>query len=321
MKNNLVSIIVPVYNGEKYIKNCIDCLLNQTYDDIEIIVVNDGSTDHTLDIIMGYNHPKIKLISIPNGGVSNARNIGLTKAKGKYVLFVDSDDHIKLNTIEILVKLAIENGSDFIRFNGFIENDQHEFNQIEFDIPNITLSTNNTNEIIYVFNKINALRCYTPLLFMKNDRIKPFNTELKYLEDKLFYLENLTVPNKNILFYDIPLYYYRLNESSKTKSTKNIKANFKDIIDARICLIELVSKVSPNNVMLINNSINVLILHRLRYYVNRINKDEFIEICNYLKNELNIKYDKLTNFKYDLLGYLFNKKSFKLLRRILLLKK
>ena len=97
-----ISVIIPVYNGEKYIQRCVDSVLNQTYSDIEIIVINDGSTDNTENILKSYSN--IVLINKENEGVSKARNTGLSLAKGDYVYFCDADDYLEKNAFEILIK-------------------------------------------------------------------------------------------------------------------------------------------------------------------------------------------------------------------------
>ena len=87
-----VSVIVPVFNSEKYINRCIESILCQSYSNLEIILVDDGSTDSTYDICKSFFDQRILLLQKENGGASSARNYGLLKAKGKYICFVDSDD-------------------------------------------------------------------------------------------------------------------------------------------------------------------------------------------------------------------------------------
>ena len=103
-----VSVIVPVYNGGDFIETCIKDILNQTLKDIELILVNDGSEDNTLDICKKYAEydNRIILINQENKGVSIARNNGINKAKGKYICFIDSDDRIKEEYLETLYNLA-----------------------------------------------------------------------------------------------------------------------------------------------------------------------------------------------------------------------
>ena len=113
-----ISIIVPVYNVEKYLKECLDSLINQTLEDIEIICINDGSTDNSLAILEEYQKKdsRIKVFSQKNQGVSAARNLGIEKATGEYLTFLDSDDRLELNTCEILYKETIAKNSDFLFF-------------------------------------------------------------------------------------------------------------------------------------------------------------------------------------------------------------
>lgn len=99
--SDLVSIIVPVYNAEKYLNKCLDSIVNQTYSNLEIILINDGSTDNSLSICNDYTNKDGRIIVIDkhNTGAADSRNEGLKKATGKYIMFVDSDDFIDLNII------------------------------------------------------------------------------------------------------------------------------------------------------------------------------------------------------------------------------
>lgn len=108
--NELVSVVVPVYNAEKYLSRCLDSLLAQTYTNFELICVNDGSTDHSGKILDAYviQDSRIRVMHIPNGGVSNARNTALNVAKGKYVLFVDADDWVEPEHIALLLPIGDE---------------------------------------------------------------------------------------------------------------------------------------------------------------------------------------------------------------------
>lgn len=115
----LVSVIVPVYNVEAYIEDCLTSIVDQTYQQLEIILVDDGSTDNSNEKIQPYlSDKRVQLITQTNKGLSGARNTGLEAATGKYILFVDSDDYIQLKTIEEVVKKLEKNHLDLIRFNG-----------------------------------------------------------------------------------------------------------------------------------------------------------------------------------------------------------
>ena len=116
MNDMLVSIIIPAYNAEKYIGACLDSVISQTYKNIEIVVVNDGSSDRTKEIIENYaeKDKRIKLISTENGGVSRARNIGMDNSKGEFFTFVDADDGLFENSVQILLDTMNETNGDIV---------------------------------------------------------------------------------------------------------------------------------------------------------------------------------------------------------------
>lgn len=115
----LVSVVIPVYNSQDYISDCLDSVLSQTYESFETIAIDDGSTDNTLDILKTYQKKQgIKLFHIENSGQSVARNIGIENAKGKYLIFIDSDDCWCKNTLEVVVSLAEKKKLDMVFFDG-----------------------------------------------------------------------------------------------------------------------------------------------------------------------------------------------------------
>ena len=115
-KKPTFSIVVPVYNTEKYIGECIDSILSQSYSDFEVIIVDDGSHDSSLDICRKYESRdgRIKVIHKENGGVSSARNMGIDAAAGKYITFIDADDWILPGSLEFMAEQIERHGSDFI---------------------------------------------------------------------------------------------------------------------------------------------------------------------------------------------------------------
>ena len=106
------SIIIPVYNVEKYIGKCLDSIMNQTYKDYEVIIVNDGTKDHSMEIVKDYD---VKVINQKNQGLSAARNRGVKEATGDYILFIDSDDYIEKDLLKELNK-SLKNNPDLVRF-------------------------------------------------------------------------------------------------------------------------------------------------------------------------------------------------------------
>ena len=114
MKEELISVIIPVYNVEKYIRYCLDSVINQTYKNLEIIIVDDGTKDSSGEIAEEYavKDSRIKVIHKENGGLSDARNVGLDAATGKYIAFLDSDDVITLDFYEYLYNIIKEKDYD-----------------------------------------------------------------------------------------------------------------------------------------------------------------------------------------------------------------
>ena len=124
-KKPKISIIIPVYNTEKYLDECLNSVENQTLKDIEIICVNDGSTDKSLEILNNHagKDSRIKVISQENGGVSSARNAGIESSSGSYILFIDSDDFIETYLCKNVYDLAKKSNADIVRFNSLDFND------------------------------------------------------------------------------------------------------------------------------------------------------------------------------------------------------
>lgn len=133
MKNcPLVSIVVPVYNVERYLDKCLSSLINQTYQNTEIIIVNDGSTDNSAQVIDKYKliDRRISVISQPNGGLASARNAGVRIAQGDYIMHIDSDDYLDADSINDLVTTAIKNFSDIV-ISGYKLVD-YEYNEYDY---------------------------------------------------------------------------------------------------------------------------------------------------------------------------------------------
>ena len=114
----MVSILVPVYNASKYLRQCVDSLTGQTYTDLQIVLIDDGSTDDSWELMqeMAQEDPRLEVYSQPNCGVAATRNHLLEKVRGEFVLFVDSDDWIELNTIEVLLNKQNKEDSDIVMF-------------------------------------------------------------------------------------------------------------------------------------------------------------------------------------------------------------
>ena len=148
---NKISVIVPVYNTEDYLEKCIRSIMNQTYKNLEIITINDGSTDNSLSILenLKKEDDRIIIINQENMGVSKARNKGLDYATGEFIGFVDSDDFLEEDMYDIMIKHLIEENADLCRIKAFIYNREGGIEEISNDRKIYTY--NNELEIMNVY--------------------------------------------------------------------------------------------------------------------------------------------------------------------------
>ncbi|WP_293839444.1 glycosyltransferase family 2 protein [uncultured Phascolarctobacterium sp.] len=141
MGTPLISVIIPVYGVEKYIAQCLESVINQTYKNLEIIVINDGTKDRSADIAKEYaaKDSRIKVYDFENRGLSVARNRGLEIATGDYISYIDSDDWIGLKLFEVLIDSALTNNADMVKY-GVIETDESKETRFSFDDTKIILN-------------------------------------------------------------------------------------------------------------------------------------------------------------------------------------
>ena len=205
-----VSIILPAYNTEKYIGRCIESILNQSINDWELLIIDDGSADNTYAIAKGFtdSDSRIHVIHTENKGVSSARNTCIDKACGKYLCFIDSDDTVEPCFLEELIKAADENSADIAQcsFCFSYENGQ----RLPSDEKNSGLYRNNT-EIIqaYFIGPIGEIRISSWAKLYRRDRFKDirFDEDLKIYEDALYTYQCCFTADKAIAI-DQPLYNY-----------------------------------------------------------------------------------------------------------------
>lgn len=213
-----VSVIVPVYNTSKFLPDCLDSLINQTFKDIEIICVNDGSTDNSLEILNNYaqKDSRIKIISQKNKGLSGARNTGIENINGEYTLFVDSDDWIDLNFIEKLHNAICETGADIsaasiIRINKNLKKYRVEYKKQEtFDSLEDKINICNIPKCCYVWNKLYKSEIIKAHKFQTGIFFEDIVWTPPVLKDSGILV---TVPEIN--------YYYRANSASIVKKKQS----------------------------------------------------------------------------------------------------
>ena len=211
-----ISVIVPVYNVEKYIDKCLKSLVNQTLKDIEIIVVNDGSPDKSQNIIDKYTkkYSNVKSYIKKNGGISEARNFGLKYAKGEYIAFVDSDDYVDSTMFEKLYKKAVEGLFDIVECNLCMVDEngnliKNVYPTLDYDIYHIQQKKEYMVDMYTsVWNKI-----YKKNLFDCNVRFKKnvWYEDIEFLYKIIPYVNSIGFTNEN-------LYYYVQRSGSITKT-------------------------------------------------------------------------------------------------------
>ncbi len=230
-----VSMIIPVYNVEKYLKKCVESVINQTLKDIEIILINDGSTDNSPEICNQYaqQDERIKLITQENKGLSAARNTGMKFAKGDYIAFLDSDDWIDLNFCEKLYNSAIDTDADIaaasiIRKRKYHQKYRVKYRKIEaFTDLQRKIEVCKGPQCCYVWNKI-----YKKSALEKSGVIF---REGVYFEDMEFTMRILKELNKLITVPGAS-YYYRVNHKSIVKTTSRNEKMGKDYFVAKDCV-------------------------------------------------------------------------------------
>ena len=290
-----VSVIIPVYNVENYLRKCLDSLVNQTLKDIEIIVVNDGTTDNSQEIINEYvkKYPK-KVVSIiqENGGQGAARNTGLLHAKGEYIGYVDSDDYVEENMYEELYKKAKEEDSDIVICGNNVVKENYDFLSKEEVDKEFLLGK------MAVWNKI-----YKKNIIVDN-KIQ-FRSKVWY--EDLDFTMKVYFSSKKISYVDKPLYNYLLREGS-TMNNNNIKRNL-ELIQAFDSLIDYCKDKKIYNK--VKDEIEFLCIYHMYIFattrvLNTNNKyKDKIEIINKFKNYINSNFP---NFKQNKYLYLLPKR-------------
>lgn len=228
MSSPLVSIIVPTYNVERYVEECIDSLLNQTYKNIEIIVIDDGSKDATVYLLAKYAD-KIKLIVHGNNKKQGARrNEGIKKAQGKYLYFIDSDDWIEPDTIEKTVANLEETNADLVRFNGavFYEGDTALINEGHYNFAS-QLKENRVYAQEEAIQKNRKTFSASPCLYVVKkeliDRYNLYFLEGVLHEDEYFTTRLFTVID-SMTYLNEDFYHRRYRTASTmTENTKQHK--------------------------------------------------------------------------------------------------
>ena len=236
----MVSVIVPVYNVERYLRKCIESILNQTYQDLEVILVDDGSKDCSGNICDEYaaKDARIRVIHKENGGLSDARNCGIDVAKGEYLLFVDSDDFIHSQMLEVLYDAMQDIGADISVCNFLNVPEGQDLQQETITDPSrhiyreqeklAQLYVNNLVTVV-AWNKLYSRRLFQTLRYPKGR-----------LHEDEFVIHRLLFEARSVVYVDVVLYYYvqRQNSIMGKYSIKNIRDGYDALVEREVFWLE-----------------------------------------------------------------------------------
>ena len=298
----LVSIIVPIYNVEKYLRRCIDSILNQTFKDFELILVNDGSTDNCEDICKGYEakDKRIKYFYQNNSGVSVARNKGIENSCGKYIQFIDSDDYIDKNFLEVIVDRFNKDNSDIVFIGFYNEYNNGEIYKEKYYDTSIT--SNSIQEYCLKLYK-SDLFGYTCCKTFKSSIVKKFNirfnVKMNYCEDELFtcdycnHIKRMSIENRTLYHY----IDYQGNRNTLSKKDKDEIFNRDKLFNGWLNLLGDYDKEYLDDKAY--KTIKFLYLKEVwaeypyKVRKNNINKIKETSIMNYIDNSKNLRKEEM----------------------------
>lgn len=287
----LVSIIIPIYNVEKYLEKCIKSMINQTYRNLEIILINDGSTDESANICEKYKEQdnRIVFINKNNGGAASAKNEGLKIAKGDYITFVDSDDFVELYMIEYMVNTIKKYNSDIVQcsFTNLYKNTE------KFKQDKIIEQKIGSKDFLELFLTKWDSNLFWNKLFKREVIENVFFKEGRCIDDE-FFTYKCVINSKSIVTSNKIVYNYRMRKSGVMKSESSQKQILKDRVDYLYERYELVRKIYKD----LDKS---FLEHLLTYYLI-ISKDYYVDekLLDYMKNNLKSIKGKIITSNIDI---------------------
>ncbi|BAB80207.1 glycosyltransferase [Clostridium perfringens] len=318
-----VSIIIPIYNVENYLDKCLDTAVNQTLGCIEIIGIDDGSTDKSRDILNKYakKYSFIKIINKENGGLSSARNTGIINAKGEYIYFLDSDDYIEYDSMKICYEIATKNKLDIVSFDAesFVDGEGFTKKLKKYDRKDIL--DGNIKMGCEYFCELIKNKCYTAsacLNFYRREFL--IDNNLFFYdgilhEDELYTVKAYTLANK-VRYIPYKLYFRRLRSNSITTQSISEKHLYGRLIAARESYRHYLGYKdvfdNDTNTCLLNHISNMYYFMLKDIYENKriYNKRYIIEdkIINDIKSKKDIKSFKLDlQYRFPLIIYTIKK--------------
>lgn len=274
--DTIISVIVPIYRVEKYLNQCLDSICNQTYKNLEIILIDDGSPDNCGKICDEYalKDKRIKVIHKTNGGLSDARNTGLKLASGDYIAYVDSDDYIANNAYEILIREALNHDLDIVAANGLIISNHKNMSPL---MKEKSFSQEIMTGIEYMCESIKQKSfhvCVWLNLYKKEILINKqlyFQRELLHEDEE--WTPRVFMEAKRVKYIDFKYYYYLVRDGSITNS-KDTSKNGLDIVSTCYKLEDLYNRnVSRENKKILNGYLLEIFLGGI--YKGRLERKEF----------------------------------------------
>ncbi len=212
----LVSIVVPVYNVEQYLRQCVDSILVQSHHNLQVVLVDDGSTDSSGQLCdeLAELDQRVVVIHQANRGLPAARNAGLDEATGDFVWFVDSDDWIEQRAVEVLLSAARSHSVDGVRM-GYFRATETETVQVQEQLDAQALDYSPGSRELFIDILQGQVGAYACLFFLRRDVFDHvhFDEEVPFMEDRAF-VADLLLLNPSVMCVDQPLYYYRKNQAS-----------------------------------------------------------------------------------------------------------
>ena len=268
----LISVIVPVYNAENTLERCLTSILQQTYKQIEIICINDGSRDDSLNVLRKFEKfdTRIKVIDKNNEGVSEARNVGIKASNGQYILFVDSDDYIKMNMVLDLYRAMKKKDAD-IAIEGYQEINQERILEI-YDYKNCMHKEEFLLKCIQNTGGVVCSKMYRASLIKENDIF--FRKDLTLSEDLIFALECFKRAKKFIQIEKADYVYDRRNEKYRNV---NVLERLKKFINIHNLIIELLEtqEIEKKNATLQKRITTIVYVNLLEL----VKRKEFENFC------------------------------------------
>lgn len=279
------SIVVPVYNVEKYLEKCLKSIQNQTYDNFEVIIVNDGSTDNSKEIIRSFvKDPRFKSFNKKNGGLSDARNFGVKYTTGDFLLFIDSDDYIDKNLLTKLNNVIEQYNPDIIKFNFIDVIEDKEYKH--FEKITVSKEVKLTELINFDYFEPACSYCYKINFYKENN----FQFEIgKYHEDYGL-IPLILLKSKSIYYLNYFGYFYVKRENSIVNNNNKREKRAEDTLYFSLKNIRIIKKEKG-----IDNDTKDLLLN---FYANgAINKLKSVE--NKKKYRRKLKDNKLYKYLID----------------------